>query len=191
MTGLIYKATNKINGKSYVGQTIQSLHDRRKEGYGDTKFGRAIKKYGKDNFEYTILWELEASTKEELIYNLNILEEIEIGKRNLTDRDEGYNTKMGGFNGSFQHTEEAKRKIGEASKRHNSGQFQKGMTPWIKGKSIIPTDEHRQRVSDGLKRAYASGARRPWNKGGTLSDEHRAALRAGWARKRELAQCVS
>ena len=115
MIGIIYKAKNMINGKEYVGQTIQTLHNRRKQGYGDTKFGRAVKKYGIDNFEYTLLWELESENKKELIHDLNILEEIEVGIRNLTDRDHGYNTKMGGFNGSFTHTPEAIEKIREAA----------------------------------------------------------------------------
>lgn len=167
MIGIIYKAKNMVNGKEYIGQTIQTLYNRRKEGYGDTKFGRAIKKYGKENFEYTILWEIESKDKIELIHDLNIIEEIEIGVRNLTDRDVGYNTKMGGFNGSFRHTEEAKRKIGARSRMGTSSQFKRGHIPWTKGRSIVQTDEHKKKVSEGLKKAYASGSRKSWNIGVT------------------------
>ena len=51
---LIYKITNKINGKVYVGQTKHSLVQRfyshtRPESYC-TKLKNAIKKYGKENF---------------------------------------------------------------------------------------------------------------------------------------------
>lgn len=186
MIGIIYKAKNKVNSKEYVGQTIQTLNNRQKQGYGDTKFGRAIKKYGKENFEYTILWELEADDKLELIHNLNILEEIEIGIRNLTDRDDGYNTKMGGFNGSFKHTEEAKQKIGARSKLGVSSQFKKGHTPWMKGRHYVQTEQQRNNTSLALKRAYAEGRRVGLNKGKKMSEKHRLALKAGWARKRGL-----
>lgn len=190
MVGIVYKAQNKINNKEYIGQTIQTLYNRRKQGYGDTKFGRAIKKYGKDNFEYTTLWELESKDKMELIHNLNILEELEIGVRDLTHRDYGYNTKMGGFNGTFVHTPEAKKKISDRSRLGTPSQFKKGHVPWIKGRSIVQTDEHKQKVSKGLRKAYANGSRKPWNKGKKLTDEHRSALRAGWERRR-LIKCVS
>jgi group I intron endonuclease len=56
----IYRHINKINGKSYIGQTCQKLSRRWKSGYGYTKerqptFYNAIQKYGWDNFEHEIL----------------------------------------------------------------------------------------------------------------------------------------
>ena len=61
-TGIIYKYTNKINGKSYIGQTIQPLEKRHKRHLYDSKtdnlyFHRALQKYGSNNFELTILEE--------------------------------------------------------------------------------------------------------------------------------------
>lgn len=61
--GVIYKATNKINGKSYVGQTIQSLSKRKIKHISDSvlkketnsKFHNAIRKYGRENFNWQIL----------------------------------------------------------------------------------------------------------------------------------------
>ena len=57
MSYIIYKHTNKINGKSYIGQTIQKPSRRWRDGkhYIDQIFGVAIKKYGWDNFEHIIL----------------------------------------------------------------------------------------------------------------------------------------
>ena len=63
---IIYKATNLINGKVYIGQTIYSFNDRKarhiyasnnKNGF---YFHRALRKDGADNFigkllEYVIL----------------------------------------------------------------------------------------------------------------------------------------
>ena len=62
MYGIIYKVTNKINGKVYIGQTIRTLAERIYYHYyradhepevTKTHFINAIRKYGKDNF----LWE--------------------------------------------------------------------------------------------------------------------------------------
>jgi group I intron endonuclease len=59
----IYKVTNTLNGKIYVGQTWQTLHRRwishcseRKNIQGEcVKLARAIKKYGKSSFKMEIL----------------------------------------------------------------------------------------------------------------------------------------
>jgi group I intron endonuclease len=173
MVGIIYKARNKINNKEYIGQTIRTLYERRKQGYGDTKFGRAIKKYGKDNFEYTILYELESDDKAELICSLNILEEVEISIRNLTDRDTGYNTKMGGFNGTFKHTPEAIEKIREASLRPNKGQFKKGQVGTNLGKTWKNTEEYKKRHSEIMKKSYTSTGRKSGMYGKKQSEESR------------------
>lgn len=58
MAWCIYKHTNKINGKVYIGQTCQKPEDRWRngEGYkGPTCFYYAIQKYGWDNFSHEIL----------------------------------------------------------------------------------------------------------------------------------------
>lgn len=60
MSWIIYKHTNKINGKCYIGQTRQDPKDRWKRGrlYMSKKrnlFGQAIKKYGWDNYTHEII----------------------------------------------------------------------------------------------------------------------------------------
>jgi hypothetical protein len=57
-TWTIYKHTNKVNGKSYIGQTRQNVHNRWRGGYGYVtapKFWSAIVQYGWDNFTHEIL----------------------------------------------------------------------------------------------------------------------------------------
>lgn len=65
---IIYKHTNKINGKSYIGQTIKSIDERAgrdgKNYEGSNEFYGAIKEYGWDNFEHTILQENIATQEE-------------------------------------------------------------------------------------------------------------------------------
>ena len=55
---IVYKATNKINGKIYVGKTY-NFEKRKKEHIydidNDIPFHRALKKYGIDNFEWEII----------------------------------------------------------------------------------------------------------------------------------------
>ena len=57
--GKIYKYTNLINGKVYVGQTKQTLEQRDYKHQiqlnDNTYFHRAIKKYGRKNFSLELI----------------------------------------------------------------------------------------------------------------------------------------
>ena len=70
-TYIIYKHTNKINNKSYIGLTCQDpkLRWRNGKGYKPcVKFYNAIQKYGWNNIKHEILYtnlsEQEAKAKE-------------------------------------------------------------------------------------------------------------------------------
>lgn len=103
---LIYKATNKLNKKSYIGKTERALNTRISEHIRDSKkenitsyFHRALKKYGIDNFEFTIL----AETNNEA--DLNNLEIEYIANLN-TLKPNGYNITVGGTGGNtYKHLE--------------------------------------------------------------------------------------
>ena len=91
---LIYKITNKINKKIYIGQTIVSLK-RRWSGHickskkGNTPLYNAIKKYGKENFN------IEEIGGANSIAELNYQEWLLIYKHN-TIWPNGYNMMQGG-----------------------------------------------------------------------------------------------
>ena len=54
----VYEHVNKINGKKYIGMTVNPKHRWRNNGYHYRQcphFWAAIQKYGWDNFEHTIL----------------------------------------------------------------------------------------------------------------------------------------
>jgi predicted GIY-YIG superfamily endonuclease len=55
-TYTVYKHTNKINGKVYIGITKQEPERRwqRGAGYAKTYFGNAIKKYGYRRHNFTL-----------------------------------------------------------------------------------------------------------------------------------------
>lgn len=113
MIGYIYKVTNKINGKIYIGQTIQSVKDRWHRHCGksgiskaelNTHFKRAILKYGKENFTIETI-EVCDSTK------LNDREKFYISYYNSYIN--GYNSTIGGQGGTkpFKTSEESETQI--------------------------------------------------------------------------------
>lgn len=93
--GIIYKITNLINNKIYIGQTIRSLIDRindYKNGLGNDYLNNAFKKYGFDNFKFEII---ETASS---IDGLNEKEIELISKYKTTDKNIGYNIAYGGKN---------------------------------------------------------------------------------------------
>lgn len=93
--GIIYKVTNQENGKIYIGQTIQTLNERKNKHYYKarqeeytTHFINALRKYPEEVF----IWEIidEAETQEAL----DEKEKYWIAYYNSVE--EGYNTKDGG-----------------------------------------------------------------------------------------------
>lgn len=54
---IIYKVTNLINGKLYIGQTVRTLDERKEEHFRKRKsiLSQAIRKYGKENFVFEVI----------------------------------------------------------------------------------------------------------------------------------------
>ena len=62
---IVYKITNLINGKIYIGQTTRTIEERFEEHkYAKSYIGKAIRKYGVENFKIGIIEQCQ--TKEEL-----------------------------------------------------------------------------------------------------------------------------
>lgn len=60
---IVYKATNRVNGKSYIGKTVKSLIARKGEHLTESKIHRknyhfynAINKHGWDSFDWEVLY---------------------------------------------------------------------------------------------------------------------------------------
>lgn len=113
---LIYKVTNKLNGKIYIGQTIQSLQKRWSHHCHDKKrccraLANAIAKYGCENF--TVEQIDVACNREELdakeIYWIKFYDSMNPKK--------GYNL-LGGGNKKHTVGEETRKLIGLASRGH-------------------------------------------------------------------------
>jgi len=134
-------AVNILNGKVYVGQTVQTLIERknghlRKSKTRNYHFYSAIKKYGADNFEWRQIDDAENADE------LNQKERYWIAYYKSDNPEYGYNMNEGGL--GARHTEETKRKISELRK----------------GKKMPPhSPETRRKMSESLKGKTA------WNKG--------------------------
>jgi group I intron endonuclease len=169
---IIYKITNRINNKVYIGQTIVKLSERINGHYADskrdrkekrkTKISLAITKYGFENFSFEII--AEASCQDEL----NEFEKkyIKLFKSNIDEF--GYNLLSGGNQGG-KHSEETKLKISNKLKENppnfwlgktHSIESNKKRSDAIKGKHCpqrgrIFTEEERINVSERMKKYRA------------------------------------
>lgn len=117
-TFTVYCHTNRVNGKKYIGITSKKPEYRWNSGKGystQTVFARAIKKYGWENFDHTIL-ETNIATLEEA----NRKESYYISKYHTWLENEnccGYNKTPGGDSRLGKtYSEEGKLKLSTARK---------------------------------------------------------------------------
>lgn len=113
MYGYIYKTTNLINYKIYIGQHKSEKFD--KSYYGSGKYlHNSINKYGIENFKVEII--KECFNKEEL----DFYEIYYIDYFNSRDKSIGYNITIGGYGcRGYKFTEEDKIKIGIKTRENN------------------------------------------------------------------------
>lgn len=110
----IYKITNNINGKVYIGQTTVSIAKRWK-GHckpcmvNRSSLSRSIQKYGKENFK---IEEIDGANSQA---ELNYKEWLYVYKFNSLNRNKGYNIREGGGN-TGRLSSNTKIKIGEKAK---------------------------------------------------------------------------
>jgi len=114
--GIIYKATNKVNGCGYIGQTTYPMKKRKKEHKSQSKtrcmlFHQAIRDFGFDNFTWEILY------KNVPYKDLNKTEEEMIVLHHTHYTEGGYNRlKKCLGNRGYYHSEETKLKMCNAKK---------------------------------------------------------------------------
>lgn len=109
MYGYIYKITNKINGKIYIGQHKATRFEPEiYQGSGKLLL-QAYDKYGKENFDNELLCECldQQDMDQKEIFYISLFES--------TDLNIGYNIAPGGFGGSGPQSDETRQKIKEAT----------------------------------------------------------------------------
>lgn len=181
----MYKITNNLNGKAYIGQTINSIQERLRTHCAPYSEGKcpalwsSIQFHGKDNFTVEILWSEPECSKEELDEK-----EIELITVHDTLSPNGYNLMEGGH--GSRHHEESKKKISDAKKKLWE---EKGdeIRAQIKERGV--SEETRKRMSEGCIRKYQE---RPELKecskhreGSMHTEETRAKMVEAWKRRKQ------
>ncbi len=164
----VYQITNLINGKFYIGSTInyrdrrtRHFYELRHNKHGNARLQHAFNKYGAENFKIEMLTPV---TPDELLF----MEQCFIDWSKAADRNIGYNISPIASrpdNRGSRRTEEQKRRMSESQR----------------GKKRTP--EARLNMSIAQKKLFASGYVHP-NKGKTFTPEekekHRIAMRRKW-----------
>lgn len=186
--GVVYKATNIVNGKVYVGKTMIGHKQRwtqhricARRGY-QAYFYRAIRKYGEENFVVEVL---TSATDERELATLEI---YWIAKLQCAQRSKGYNCTIGG-EGRI-HTESSRALL--RGIRCNSPETRAKISKSKKGKPVAP--EHRALCGNamrGTKRPVEEVTKRAATIREVWTPEKRAAwgtrMRACWTLERRLA----
>jgi len=181
----VYKVTNLINKKFYIG--VHKTEDPEDSYFGSgVAIKSAIKKYGKENFKKEILY---SNLSMEEAYKI----ESEIVDEKFTNNPRTYNMKLGGFGGGIPHTQETREALSEKykgsgnpfyGKRHSSNFIKKlkqqtGTSNPNYGNRYSHSEETRRKISEsGLGRKHSNETKEkisqsnkgqiPWSKGKTF-----------------------
>lgn len=175
MYGYIYKTTNLISKKIYIGQKKSDKFLGNKYLGSGVKLLDAVKSYGKENFKVELIEEIDK------LEDMDTREIYWIKYYNATNSKIGYNLSEGGKvnrnlvgeNNPFyhkHHTEETRNKLKELGKKryHSllSDETKLKISIFCKGR--IVSEETRQKLSENAKTNPNYGL-----KGKHLSEEHR------------------
>ena len=132
--GYVYKITNTVNGKAYIGisirEPIQGRIKAHLSGQGNRLLARAIKKYGQDAFTYEVL---ESNVFDEFLPELEV---AYIANYN-TVAPHGYNLTYGG-EGAGRPCDETRERMSEARRNKKRPPF---------------SEAHRKNISKSLKKS--------------------------------------
>ena len=162
---VIYGVKNLVNNKWYIGQTVKTLRKRMSDHISSKDnlyFHKAIRKYGKEKFQWEILHEtddLDDLNKSEIFY-IQYYDSLVPNGYNLTTGGENYicsdetKRKMSESKKGLQYSEEHKRKMSESKKGCISNR-----------KGCILSEETKNKMSESKKGCISN------RKGCTLSED--------------------
>ncbi len=192
---IVYRITNRVNGKVYIGKTVHTLVQRWKWHLADargnryqTHFYKALRKYGPEAFTIEILY--QAKTK----FELSRMETFFIVLHQSYRAENGYNGTLGGDGAAVgnkcavgKRTLEQRQRMSEVAK----ASFLLGREPWNKGKTgFNKSSETRTKLAAaGRKRRQSAATKSKLSKqrmgegnpmyGRLFSDQHCARMSAG------------
>lgn len=204
--GFIYKITNVINGKIYIGKTSKTIEDRFKNHIKQAKRGddnsylhSAMKKYGFENF---LVEQLDVADS---IEELNSKEIYWIDKLDSRNSHIGYNQAAGGDGGDIFSTLSTEQQDAKRRKHSIDSSSRMWITNGVVDKFIhigepIPenfypgrhplSDEHKRKISESERGRVVSEStiqkRREKRIGHVVSEETREKLRVANLGKRYL-----
>ena len=152
----IYKITNKVNGKVYIGK--HQTNNPYDSYFGSGKYIKyAIKKYGKENFEKEVLFIFDT------IEEMN-KKELELVSESFISNNNNYNAGVGGeggphFNGK-KHTKSTKNRLSELAKGRVYSKETRDKISEGNRRRGTPSMETKKKLSDKAK-------------GRSMSDEQR------------------
>lgn len=160
---IVYKATNKINDKSYIGLSKRDLETRIKEHHkavrrgSKSHFHRALRKYGLENFKWCILNFCSSNEGTSLNEQKMI--------KHYNSYENGYNMTTGGeSNWTKVTSEETKQKLSKLYKGKTyeeihgtemAKEIKTKQSKWHTGKHV--SEETRKRMSEANKRRWVEG----------------------------------
>jgi len=95
----IYKITNNVNGKVYIGQSwdIKKRWNEHKSHSHNNHFKKSLNKYGLENFTFEIIKELHETPLTQIL--LDTYEDFYINQFDSMNPLKGYNKRGGGSSG--------------------------------------------------------------------------------------------
>ena len=159
-----------VNGKVYIGQS-KNMNKRknkhftllRRNKHNNKHLQSAWNKYSEKNFVFEIIESFESYYPD----TINEREIFWIKYYNSFNKDFGYNNTSGGDGiKNYKHTEEAKKKIGEASKKRKLSKEHK--------EALLKSITGRKKSEEELKKLSNAA------KGRKISEWHKQQLRKGW-----------
>lgn len=179
----VYKITNKINGKIYIGRCSSSLKRRLTKHFScakldiKTRIGSAIRKYGRDNFNIECIEEVadkKTAIERETFYirildatnghiGYNIIDNGHCGGSEYVSEES--KLKISLKNKGKKHTLEAKKKISEASKIMHTPEFDKRISIMMSGtNNPFYGKEHTEETKVKMRKSKNTGASNPASK---------------------------